>query len=264
MKNLYLPQTVKIEKIKRLSSDVKLLRIKKGLAFSPGQFVLVGNWGWGEAPFGIFSSPLKKNFFEIIVRKVGNVTEMLHSLEEKDEVTVRGPFGKGFPLEFFEGKDIVMISGGCGIPPVASLIEYLINYPEKFGRLYLLYGAATPRDILIRDKIKSWGRKVKILLTIDKPVVGWRGYVGLVPEIIKEIQINASDAVAAVCGPGPMMTAVKKILRPLGISERRIFISEERKMQCGIGKCQHCTCGDKYVCLDGPVFHYDELDKILD
>jgi NAD(P)H-flavin reductase len=265
MKNLYLPQPVKIEKIEALSANVKLLRLKKRLDFIPGQFILAGLWGYGEAPFGVASSPLEKRYFDLIVRKAGVVSSALHCLKKDDEISIRGPYGNGFPLNFFENKDILMVSGGCGIPPIASLIEFLVKNRKKFGRLYLLYGAATPNDILIKNKINQWQKAgVKILLTVDKPTSGWQGYTGLVTELIKEIKINPLDAVSAMCGPGPMTAAVEKILRPLGIADRRIFVSDERKMQCGIGKCQHCTTGDKYVCLDGPVFNYDEIDKNWD
>jgi NAD(P)H-flavin reductase len=265
MKNLYLSQTVKIEKIETLSPNVKLLRLKKRLDFTPGQFVLAGLWGYGEAPFGLASSPLEKRYFDLIIRKTGIVSSAIHSLKKGKEITIRGPYGNGFPLNFFENKDIVMVSGGCGIPPIASLIDYLIGNRRKFGRLYLLYGAAAPGDILIKDRIKQWEKAgVKILLTVDRPTADWQGYVGLVTELVNEIKINPLDAVSAMCGPGPMTAAVEKILKPLGIADRRIFVSEERKMQCGIGKCQHCTTGDKYVCLDGPVFNYDEIDKNWD
>ncbi|MFA5084421.1 MAG: FAD/NAD(P)-binding protein [Candidatus Paceibacterota bacterium] len=264
MKNLYQPETVKIEKIEALSPGVKLLRLKKRLNFVPGQFVLAGLWGWGEAPFGVASSPYQKRHFDLMVRKVGTVSAALHSLERGDKITIRGPYGNGFPLDSFKGKDAVMISGGCGIPPIASLIEYFIKNRKKFGRLYLLYGAATPDEILIKNKINEWQKAVKILLTVDRPTPGWKGHSGLVTELIKEIEINPSDAVAAMCGPGPMTAAVEKILKPLGIPDRRIFVNEERKMHCGLGKCQHCTTGDKYVCLDGPVFNYDQIDKNTD
>lgn len=265
MKNLYLPSFVKIKKIESLSPNVKLFHLGNRLDFIPGQFVLAGLWGYGEAPFGIASSPFEKRRLDLMIRKTGMVSSALHTLKAGDEITIRGPYGNGFPLEFFEGKDIVMVSGGCGIPPIASLIEYLIKKREKFGRLYLLYGAATPNDVLIKDKVKQWEKAgLRIFLTVDKPTPDWQGYVGLVTELIKEIKINPLDAVSAMCGPGPMTAAVEKILRPLGIADRRVFVSDERKMQCGIGKCQHCTTGDKYVCLDGPVFNYDEIDKNWD
>ncbi len=265
MKNLYLPQLIKIEKIETLSPNVKLVRLKKRLNFVPGQFVLAGLWGYGEAPFGFASSPFEKRYFDLMIRKGGAVSSAIHSLKKGDEITVRGPYGNGFPLDFFKGKDVLMVSGGCGIPPIASLVEHLIKNRKIFGRLYLVYGAATPDDILIKDKVSRWQKSgVEIILTVDRPTSDWQGYTGLVSELIEKVEINPLDAVAVMCGPGPMAVAVKNKLKPLGIPDRRIFVSEERKMQCGVGKCQHCVTGDKYVCLDGPVFNYDEIEKNWD
>jgi len=272
MENFYLPKQVKIQEIRALSPTVKLFRLPAqgwsasgGKTFTPGQFVLAGVWGYGESPFGVASSPYEKKFADIIVRNTGgNVTSALHKLKENDEITLRGPYGNGFPLDFFEGKDIVMATGGCGIPPIAALIEYIIKNRGKFGQVYLLYGARSPKEILLKSKIEKWRRDINIILTIDSPHPDWKGHVGFVTDIIPEIEIDSRSAVATMCGPGPMMDALEKILRPLGISDRRIFVNMERKMQCGVGRCQHCTIGDKYVCTDGPVFNFDEIDKSWD
>lgn len=271
MKNLYKPFKVKITKIEKLSKDVKLFRLKgdfskneQGLVFVPGQFVLVGLFGYGEAPFGAASSPYQYSYIDIAVRRVGTLTEAMHRLKQGKELFMRGPYGHGFPLDFIEGKDMVLVTGGCGLPPIAALIEYLLANRDKFGRVYLIYGARSPADLLMKDKLKQWKKKIKVLLTVDKPTKDWSGYVGMVSELIDDIKINPKNAVAAMCGPGPMMDALERILRPLGISDRRIFVSMERKMQCGIGKCQHCVVGDKYVCQDGPVFYFDQIDKSWD
>jgi len=265
MKNLYKPFKVKIIKIEEHSDNVKLFRLEKeDLVFSPGQFILVSHFGYGEAPFGIASSPNENSHIDIVVRRVGTLTTALHQLKEGDEIFMRGPYGNGFPVDFMSGKDVIMVTGGCGIPPIAALIEYIIVNKDKFGRVYLVYGAKTPKDLLLKNNFKRWGEDVKVLLTVDKPDKNWKGYVGMVSELIDDIKIDAKDAVAAMCGPGPMMDALEKILRPLGISDRRIFVNMERKMQCGIGKCQHCVTGDKYVCKDGPVFNFDEIDKTWD
>lgn len=274
MENIYKPERVKIIKIKKLSSNVKLFRLKKekgnfeigdnGLVFNPGQFVLFGLFGWGEAPFGMASSPYEKKYIDLVIRKAGILTEKLHQLKEGDEAFLRGPYGNGFPVDFMSGKDVVMIMGGCGIPPIAALTEYIIKNKEKFGRVYMIYGARTPSDLLMMDAIKKWKKDIKVLLTVDEPDKNWKGYVGMVSELIDDIKINAVDAVAAMCGPGPMMDALERILRPLGIADRRIFVNIERKMQCGMGKCQHCATGSKYVCQDGPVFNFDEIDKNWD
>lgn len=270
MDNIYEPRIVKITKIEEQSPTVKLFRLAGspdgGLSFNPGQFVLVGKIGYGEAPFGPLSSPFEEKFFEIAVRNTGGVvTNFLHSLKEGDEIEMRGPYGNGFPLDFMEGKDMVLITGGCGVPPIASLIEYAIKNREKFGNIYLIYGAKSPEELLLKERMKEWEKsEIKVITTIDKPTDGWTGHVGFVSEMVKEIKINEANAVAAMCGPGPMMDALEKILRPLGISDRRIFVNMERKMQCGVGKCQHCATGKKYVCLDGPVFYYDQIEKNFD
>lgn len=274
MKNIYLPEQVKIIDLETLSHDVKLFRLKpknkfpvnkEKISFIPGQFVLAGVWGFGEAPFGAASSPYERKYIDIVVRNTGGrVTAALHRLKKGDEITLRGPYGNGFPLKFFEGKDVVMATGGCGIPPIAALTEYIIKNRAKFGRVYLLYGARTPKDILMKKTIKKWEKHITPIITVDKPYHGWTGPVGFVTDLVSKIQINPGKSVATMCGPGPMTNALEKIFKPLGIADRRIFVSDERKMQCGVGKCQHCTTGDKYVCVDGPVFNFDEIQESWD
>jgi len=275
MQNFYFPEKVKIAKIEQHSADVKLFRLQKnrgkfaknrdGLVFNPGQFVLAGIWGYGEAPFGPASPPENNSYLEILIRNTGGVvTNAFHNLKNGAEATLRGPYGNGFPLKFFEGKDLVLATGGCGIPPIASLIEYIIKNRKDFGRVYLIYGAKTPQDLLLKERISNWEKQIKIILTIDKQAPDWKGGIGFVSEFVKEIEIDPNNSCAAMCGPGPMMNALEKILRPLGISDRRIFANTERKMQCGIGKCQHCTTGEKYTCTDGPVFYFDEIDRNWD
>jgi len=281
MQNIYQPDKVKIIKIKKLSHDVKLFRLATpklitkpafatlrrgdgGLAFIPGQFVLAGIFGYGEAPFGPSSSPYKDSHIDIIVRKAGTVTTALHGLKEGSEIFLRGPYGNGFPIDFMKKKDVVMVTGGCGIPPIAALTEYIIKNRDKFGNVYLIYGAKKPDDLLLKDKLKEWEKDIKVMLTIDEPCEEWKRCVGWVSDLVSDVKIDHKNAVCAMCGPGPMMKAIEKVVRPLGISDRRIFVNMERKMQCGVGKCQHCTTGDKYVCKDGPVFNFDEIDKNWD
>ncbi len=258
MENIYLPKVVKITKIEEQSPTVKLFRLglsgAEGLSFIPGQFFLLGKIGYGEAPFGALSSPYEKNYIEFAVRKAGIMTNYLHSLKEGDEIEIRGPYGNGFPLDFIEGKDMVLVTGGSGIPPIASLVEYVIKNRKKFGNVYLLYGAKVPEEILLKERIEKWQKSDIKVLTIA----------GIVSDLVRDIKIDEQNAVAVMCGPGPMTEALEKILRPVGISDRRIFVSLERRMQCGVGKCQHCTTGEKYVCLDGPVFYYEQIDKNYD
>lgn len=199
MENIYKPQKVKITKIEEQSPTVKLFRFAPGCSFNPGQFFLLGKVGYGEAPFGALSSPYKSGYLEFAVRRTGTVTNYLHSLKQGDEIELRGPYGNGFPLDFIEGKDIVMVTGGSGIPPIASLIEYIVKNREKFGNIYLLYGAKTEEEILLKDRLEKWGKYIKIL-TIA----------GIVSNLVKEIKIDEQNACAVMCGPGPMMEALGK------------------------------------------------------
>ena len=274
--NSYLPKQVKITKIEWQSPTVKLFRLvpasgefkkqKNGLTFSPGQFILAGQIGWGESAFGPLNSPYENNFIEIAVRNTGgSVTNYLHSLNEGEKITLRGPYGNGFPLDFTHGKDVIMATGGCGIPPIAAFIEYVIKNREKYGKIYLLYGAKNPDEILLKQKQKRWKENgVNIVLTIDKAAANWSGHIGFITDMTKEIKINNLNTVFLMCGPGPMMDALEHIFKPLGVSDRRIFVNMERKLQCGLGKCQQCVTGSKYVCLDGPVFNYDEIENNWD
>jgi sulfhydrogenase subunit gamma (sulfur reductase) len=276
MDSLLQPQKLKITKIEQHSPTVKLFRLEpkgflnlakdeNGMVFAPGQFVLVGAIGYGESAFGPLSSPYEDRYIEILVRNVGLVTNFLHSLKEGDEVTLRGPFGNGFPLEYSMGKSIVLATGGCGIPPIGAFIEFIIKNKENYGDIYLLYGAKSPEEILIKDRMEEWKKGgINVLVTIDKPAQGWKGPVGFLPALLGEVIINPKNTIVAMCGPWPMVTSLEKPLREMGLSDRNIFVNMERNMQCGIGKCQHCTCGKKYVCTDGPVFNLDEVDKNWD
>jgi len=274
MENALLPKKAKLVKTEDLSPDVKLLRVRlengafskndQGLAFNPGQFMLLGVWGYGESPFGPSSYPYEAGFVDFGVRNVGVVTKHLHELEVGDAVTLRGPFGNGYPLNLMEGKDIVMVTGGCGIPPIASLIEYLIKNRKSFGKIYLIYGAATPDNLLFRDSYSRWQKEIEVILTVDKPIPGWKGCTGFVNAHLDKVKVNPSNTIVAACGPSPMAAALAKTLGEMGIPKRQFFVSEERRMSCGIGRCQHCTCGDKYVCLDGPVFSYDQVEGVWD
>ncbi len=274
MKNIYLPEPVKITRIEELSPIVKLFRLQKikgkfekqenGLVFTPGQFFIAGLWGYGEAPFGGASDPYNQKYIDLIIRKTGNTTNAFHALKNGDEMTLRGPYCNGYPLKFLKNKDLVMVTGGCGIPPIASLVKYIIKNRKKFNRVYLLYGSATPADLLLKNDLKKWGQFIKVLLTIDKPAPDWKGHVGWVSELVEDIKIDPINAIAVMCGPGPMVHALENVLNPLGISDKRIFVADERKMQCAVGKCQHCTTGKEYVCVKGPVFNLDQIDKNYD
>jgi NAD(P)H-flavin reductase len=275
MSNPYLPQSVKIVDIIQETSDIKrialavktpLFKLRRGLSFIPGQFILAGVWGAGEAPFGLANSPYNRSRWEIMVRNTGgSVSSSLHQLKPKDTLTIRGPYGNGFPLRKLEGADIVAIAGGCGIPPIGSFLEYVAHNRSGFGKVYLLYGAAGAEHFAAKTRFSFWRKKkIEVVLTIDKPQKGWRGRTGFVSDHIKNLPFDQEKTYSLMCGPGPMFTASSQVLEKIGLPDQRILISQERKMSCGIGKCQHCTCGKYYVCLDGPVFSYDQIKNVYD
>lgn len=275
MQNVYEPIPVRITDIENHSESVRLFRLertdkkrfpirKDGFVFTPGQFVLAGVWGWGESPFGPASDPRDSTHINIVTRKTGQLTSVLFKMKKGDEMTLRGPYGNGYPIKFFTGKDVILITGGCGIPPIASLLEYIVLNREEFGLVHLFYGAATPSELLMKNRMKIWKKSINIVLTVDKPACDWEGKTGRVTECLTDLKINPGNTVAAMCGPGPMINAIENLLNPMGIPDRRIFVAMERKMQCGVGKCQHCVTGSKYVCMDGPVFNLDEIDKNWD
>lgn len=283
MKNIYKPIAVKIDRVERQTDDTNLIRLvradgrdfakisnkerraKHGISFIPGQFIMAGVWGFGEAPFGIASSPYERSYMEIVVRGVGHVSNALIALKKGESATIRGPYGNGYPLGFLSRMDILLITGGSGIPPIASLIEYIIANRAGFGRINLLYGAATPEGLLMKKQRKRWKRSINVDLSVDRATPGWRdGCEGVISVCLRNIKLDRANTAVAMCGPGPMVDAIEHLLNITGIPDRRIFISMERKMQCGVGKCQHCVTGEKYVCTDGPVFNLDTVDRNWD
>ena len=283
MKNIYKPIPVSVSQIVRQTEDTMLLRLvrvdgrnfarvksskgsaRPGLSFIPGQFVMAGVWGFGEAPFGVASNPYERSYMEIVVRGVGHVSNALIGLKKGEMASLRGPYGNGYPLEFLSGMEILLITGGSGIPPIASLIEYIIANRADFGRINLLYGAGTPDGLLMKRQRKRWKRSINVELSVDCATPGWSdGCEGPISVCLRNIKLDRANTAVAMCGPGPMVDAIEHLLNTTGIPDRRIFISMERKMQCGVGKCQHCVTGEKYVCTDGPVFNLDSVDRNWD
>lgn len=267
---IYTPNMGKIKKVIEETEDTKTFHIelenkllRKHFYFDPGEFVLITVFGVGEAPFSISSSPFNKNYFEVTARKVGNVTNALFNLKEGTKVGIRGPYGKGYPMEEFENRNIVLISGGCGLAPLKSLIEYVINKRGCYNNLTLLYGAKTPQDILYEKEISKW-KKMKnfdIHLTVDKADEKWKGNVGVVTKLINKVKSFENSSVC-ICGPPIMIKFTIPELKKMGIGEEDIFVSLERKMQCGLGLCCHCNINDVYVCKDGPVFRYWDIKDL--
>ncbi len=267
---IYTPNIGKIKKTIKETEDTKTFQIelenkilREHFYFDPGEFVLITVFGVGEAPFSISSSPFNKNYFEITARKTGNVTNALFNLKEGDKIGVRGPHGKGYPMDEFEHTNIILISGGCGLAPLKSLIEYVIQKRGCYNKLTLLYGAKTPQNIIYEKEISKW-KKIKnfdVHLIVDKGNKKWKGNVGVVTKLINKVK-NFENSVVCLCGPPVMMKYSIPELKKKGVEDEDIFVSLERKMQCGLKICCHCNINDVYVCKDGPVFRYLDIKDL--
>lgn len=261
----YKPMKAKIVKAEMLTEKEKFFRIelegKLNLAHEPGQFVMVSIFGFGEAPISICSSPTDKGYFELTVRNVGTFTNKLHQLEKGDELGIRGPFGKGFPVDNMFGYDLLIVAGGLGVVPLRSLIRYIMANRKDFGNVQILLGCKTPKDLLYGEETKEWMRRadIKFNCTVDKADPEWKGNVGLITTLIPGVDLNPARTYGIVVGPPIMYKFVMRELLKKTIPDHQIIVSLERRMRCGLGKCGHCQIEGKYVCQSGPVFTYSDL-----
>ncbi len=263
---LYMPMMARITSVQSLTNLEKLFKIELPDDFSlnhrPGQFVEVSILGVGEAPISISSSPSRSNGnFELCVRKAGDVTSAMHKLEAGTSIGIRGPFGRGFPYEKFRGKDVLFAPGGLGLAPLRSLINQVIDERSTFGRVMILYGARNPAELLFKDELDQWaGRNdLELHITVDRGEDSWNGNVGVITTLFRKISINPRNTVAITCGPPIMYKFVLMELLGKGISNGNIYLSLERHMKCGVGKCGHCQINHVYACQTGPVFPYSEI-----
>jgi len=263
---LFEPVPGRIVKVVQLTPLEKVFTIElpDGLSLShrPGQFVEVSMLGVGEAPISISSSPSRSNgHFELCVRKVGDVTSAIHQLKTGGYVGIRGPFGRGFPIEKFRGKDILFAPAGLGLAPLRSLINQVLDERAMFGRVLILYGARNPNELLFKDELARWGNRpdIELLITVDKGDDTWKGNVGVITTLFRQISINPRNTVAVTVGPPVMYRFVLMEFFGKGISEGNIYLSLERRMKCGVGKCGHCQINNVYACQSGPVFPYSEI-----
>jgi sulfite reductase subunit B len=234
------------------------------LDHEPGQFVMVSLPGVGDAPISVSSSPTHRSSFDLVVRKAGSLTGALHKLEKGDRVGIRGPFGTGFPTSLLEGNDLLFVAGGLGIVPLRSLINFVMDNRRDFGKVDILLGCKTPKDMLFGDEVEKWSHRfdVNFNCTIDKSDPDWKGNVGLITSLIPGVTIYPERTFAVVVGPPVMYRFVIQELLKKGIPERHILLSLERHMKCGVGKCGHCQIGGYYCCQNGPVFAYDKIKNI--
>ena len=264
--SVYLPTMARLIKVEPMTQLEKLftLELPSGgsLGNEPGQFVEVSLFGIGEAPISVSSSPSRSNgTFELCVRKVGDLTDALHQLEPGAFLGIRGPFGQPFPIGKMKGKDILFAAGGLGLAPLRSLINEVLDQRGSFGRVIILYGTKHPSEILFKDELDEWaGRNdVEFHMTVDRGDESWKGHVGVITTLFPRITVNPRNTVAATCGPPIMYRFVLMELLGKGIPETQIYLSLERRMKCGVGKCGHCQINDLYCCQDGPVFRYADI-----
>lgn len=265
-----IPMLGVITDIRTETSDVKTFRVNAlegGKVFEhiPGQCAFLSIPGVGEALFSITSSPTNKEYMEFSIKRCGCVTTWLHQLEVGQMVTIRGPYGNGFPVESeLKGKDLLFIAGGIGLAPVRSVINYVRANRENYGHIDIVYGSRSKEDLCFYEEIKNeWiGEKdCDVYLTIDREQPDWDGHVGFVPNYVKEIGLR-NTSTAVLCGPPIMIKFTLAGLKEIGFQDEQVYTTLELRMKCGVGKCGRCNVGDKYVCKDGPVFRFDQLDKM--
>ena len=265
--SIYMPIPARVTAVSTLTAQEKLFTIELpyGLTLDhePGQFVQVTVFGVGEAPISISSSPSRSNgTFELCIRKVGDLTNVIHRLEQGAMVGIRGPFGRGFPVERFRGKDLLFVCGGLGMAPLRSLLNEVLDDRGNYGRVILLYGARQPADLLFKDELAEWEARddVEVHLTVDCPDQEWNRCVGVITRLFPEVMVEPRNTIAVVVGPPIMYRFVLKELKKLAIPKSNIWFSFERRMKCGVGKCGHCQLNHVYTCQSGPSFNYAEIE----
>ena len=263
IENPYRPIKAEVIEVITETPSIKTIRIepKEPITFKTGQFVELTVPGVGEAPFTPSSRPAIKNLMELTIMNVGKVTEKVHELKKGDIVGVRGPFGKGYPIDSFKGKEILVVGGGCGFAPIRSLMYELFDRSGEFKKLFFRGGCKTPQELLYRSELGDWAKRkdLDIKLTVDKGDSEWKENVGVVTTILDGVEMDYESGIAIVCGPPVMMKFSTKKLIEMGFKEENIYLSMEKNMSCGIGKCGHCRIGTYYACKDGPVFTYNKI-----
>ena len=270
--DILVPHVGIITDITQETPDVKTFRVNapgggKLFEHMPGQCAMVCVPGVGEGMFSITSSPTNKEYMEFSIKRCGLLTEYLHGLSVGDENTVRGPYGNNFPVDTeLKGKNLLFIAGGIGLAPLRSVINYCIDNRQDYGTIDILYGSRSADDLVKLKEIKEkWMNTegVNVYLTIDREQEGWDGHVGFVPAYLKEIDFS-TDKIGLICGPPIMIKFVLQGMKELGFTDDQVYTTLELRMKCGVGKCGRCNIGSKYVCKDGPVFRFDQIEEMPD
>jgi sulfhydrogenase subunit gamma (sulfur reductase) len=269
--NIYLPSLATITEVRLETPDISTFvvtfdnsQLRESFTYQPGQFAELSVFGVGECPIGIASSPTWEGFLEFCVRAVGTVTNAIHDLDVGDKLGVRGPLGNSWPTKEVEGKNLLFIGGGIGMPPLRSLIHYVLDNRERYGAVEIVYGARSPQDLVYKHELKQWDERqdVDLYVTVDVGDETWDGPVGFVPPFLREINPSPENKATFTCGPPIMIKLVVEALEEMGYADADMVTTLEMKMKCGVGKCGRCNIGDKYICRDGPVFTFEQLRRI--
>jgi len=266
-----LPQPYRVAEVSKETPDTFTLRlvaenIVNESVFRPGQFSMLWVFGVGELPISISGDPALHDRLVYTVRSVGRATHSLVNQKVGHSVGVRGPFGVGWPVEAARGRDVIVVAGGIGLAPLRPVIYQVLQNRKDYGRLVILYGGRSPRDLLYRKELGKWARspETQVLVTVDYGGLSWRGHVGVVTTLFKYSRLHPARSVAMVCGPEIMMRFVIRELEGQGLRRDDIYLSMERNMKCAVGFCGHCQYGPHFICKDGPVFRYELVRTLLE
>jgi NAD(P)H-flavin reductase len=266
-----LPQPYVVREVSKETPDTFTLKLapetlSEGSSFQPGQFSMLWVFGVGELPISISGDPAEHGPLVYTVRSVGQATNSLVTRNPGEGVGVRGPFGTGWPLPAARHRDVIVVAGGIGLAPLRPVIYEVLKHRDDYGRLVILYGARSPRDLLYRKELAAWAhhRETQVLVTVDYGGMSWRGHVGVVTTLFQYARLQPSRSLAMVCGPEIMMRFVTRELESHGLNRHDIYLSMERNMKCAVGFCGHCQYGPHFICKDGPVFSYERLRPLLE
>ena len=269
LRDAMLPVAMRVLKSRRETNDTFTIELVSAdgapFHFEPGQFNMIGLLGVGEVPISISGDPDHPSVLIHTIREVGAVTLALGRVKTGDWVTVRGPYGRPWPMDVAEGRDVVLVCGGIGLAPLRPVIYRVLNHPTRYGKLIVLYGARTRKDILFEKELGNWRSHFdsQIEVTLDRGSEGWRGNVGVVTELIPRAHVDPEESVAMICGPEIMMRFAYQALAARGLSDEMTYASMERNMKCGIGLCGHCQARGDFMCKTGPVFKFSEVASLI-
>jgi NAD(P)H-flavin reductase len=269
--NPYRPELATVHEVVQETANIRTLKVTlndeekmRDFSFRPGQVGQLSVFGVGESTFVINSPPTRKEYLQFSVMRVGEVTRRIHQMNAGDQIGLRAPLGNGFRHEEMKGRDILFIGGGIGMAPLRTLLLFMQDNRSDYGDITVIYGARSPMDLCYKYEFEEWkSGGINLVLTVDSEFPGWKDRVGFVPTVLTEESPTPHNRIAIVCGPPIMIKFVLYGLKELGFEDHQIITTLEKRMKCGIGICGRCNIGSKYVCLDGPVFSYEEMRDMV-